>query len=561
MSTASPAGRRDRFAIGLLPLGLLLLNHEWIFPGPARDPWIYYGFFRGLPEYMRSFTGSYFASRLSVILPGWLVYRVFSSLAANVVLHVLLFWLATLSFHAAVSRIFGRRAALLATLLLACHPFFLDAIGGNYVDGFGLAYVLAGYAVVTRAAGPDGRRRDLVLAGGLATACVSANLFYAVFLPFLALHYLVLRASRGGMPLLEGGLCATAGAAGAGLVFSLSSKLLGGRYLYFLGSTSFAQTFRNQVNPFKRPPGEWLPAATWLVLPVLVALSAAVFLVRLVRRRDADPCRLLAYAQIQFLLFLAMLVAWQAGDKVPALQHSYYASLLLPSLFLALAGQLAPVLENLAPRRFVLAGSGAAALLALSVFLASPLSPPAGPASSGTIVAVAAGLPAILIVAAGRRDAAAALLLTLSLATSQTLSHRQFGQDPRRSGYGEKLALFRQIDESVTAWRRVDASGALHFWFDAQEPPGLLYDLVASTSLWGARLVSTRFPELPGPRTPMGRPLGPGLRIAILSQQPAALDRARSALSPLGLGVLLLSAKRIDGPAGAFTMTFIETTR
>lgn len=558
----SSTTRRDVLAIVLLPVALLLVNHQWIFSGPWRDPWIYYGHFRGLPEYMRVFTGTYFTSRLSVLLPGWIVYRLLSGLAANVVLHLLLFWLAALSFYGTALRIFGRRAALVSTLALACHPFFLDSVGENYVDGFGLAYVLGAFYFLTRAFGPDGRNRDLVIAGAFAMACISANLFYVVFLPILALHVLFLRSPQGRRAVPEGTLFAAVGAAGAFLFFSLASKSLGGRYLYFLASTSYAVSLRNQTGLTIPPYAEWLPVATWLVLPALAALAAAALLVRLSRRRDADPGGTLSYAQIGFLLFLAMLTLWGMNRRHEPLQVACYTSLLLPSLFFALAGQLTPILKDLAPERFRLVAWGTTVLLAVSVSLSYPTSPPPRAAWFTMLLALAAGLPAVLVVAMGRRGAAAALLLAFSLATSQALSHRPVGNAWWSNGCRvDRLAMFREVEEIVTAWRRVDASGALHFWFDAREPQGLLYDVVASTSLWGMRLVSTRFPEIAGGRTHMGRPLDPGMKIAILSQRVTALDEARAALAPLGLGARLLSEKRIDGPAGTFTMTFVEVTR
>src|SRR5579864_995432 len=131
-----------------LPLAQAALDHRWLFDGFSRDPWIYYGYFRFARVYLHEAWNEYYSSRLSVILPGYALRALLPAVPANLVLHLGLYACAIAAFHGSARIYAGRRCALLASVVLACQPFFLRAIGSNYVPGFGLAYYLLALAAV-----------------------------------------------------------------------------------------------------------------------------------------------------------------------------------------------------------------------------------------------------------------------------------------------------------------------------------------------------------------------------------------------------------------------------
>ncbi len=57
------------------------------------DPWVYTGFFLSLPSFLRMFPETYYGSRLSVLLPGFLAHGMFPPLVASYVLHLTLYCL------------------------------------------------------------------------------------------------------------------------------------------------------------------------------------------------------------------------------------------------------------------------------------------------------------------------------------------------------------------------------------------------------------------------------------------------------------------------------------
>jgi hypothetical protein len=183
--------------LALLPLAQTALRPRWLFDGPGADPWIYYGYFRFARIYLHEAWAEYYSSRLSVILPGFLAHRALPPLAANAALHLALYACAVGAFFLAARAYAGRRGALLAAVVLGSQPFFLNAVGSNYVDGFGMTYFLPALAALAgAAAGHPGAKLLLAAAGACAVAIVSANLFYTIYLPLLAAHFLVLDRSR-----------------------------------------------------------------------------------------------------------------------------------------------------------------------------------------------------------------------------------------------------------------------------------------------------------------------------------------------------------------------------
>src|SRR5262249_7589238 len=127
----------------ILPVLLLTINHHWVFSDTRRiDPWVYFGYYLNLPNHLHAFGGTYYGTRLSTIIPGYLAYQLLPPLAANYILHLILDYASVLSLYMILSQTLSRRAGFLAATCMGCHFFFLQAIGWDYVDGFSIAYLL-----------------------------------------------------------------------------------------------------------------------------------------------------------------------------------------------------------------------------------------------------------------------------------------------------------------------------------------------------------------------------------------------------------------------------------
>lgn len=593
---AGPAAARERDAtaghgsrwsalrygmlLAVLPLAQAALDRRWLFDGPGRDAWIYYGYFRFARVYLEEAASAYYSSRLSVILPGHLVRKLLPAVPANVVLHLGLYACAIAAFYGSTRIYSGRRGALLASLVLGGQPYFLWAMGSNYVPGWGLTYFLVALAAIAAAASrPGGRAAGVLLAvaGAAAVALVAANLFYALYLPLLAAHFLVLNRHGARRPLLPAAGWAAAGGAVAFAGLDAVGWLWGHGSKVFLAPTVlWLWDFSKQASIFKHPIARWGPHAWWLVFPVVVLGGSLAWLLRQHRQtRSPAPnaaaggsdggggrsSGLRVFAQLQYVAAFAVMAACELEPHGMPLEYFFYALLLLPPACLALAGQLAPLLDRLTPRVFGgLAVATAAVLVPISVGRVRPWELSRVPTIA---LPLAAGAIAVAVIAAGWRGLRPAVLVMASLIASLLLIHNPF--DSRRfgshGGYADSYRYFRQIDSILTRLQAADPSMRLRLWYSMDEEDGGFYDSLACAWRLCERLVTISFPDVAGGRMCDGQPLQPGMKVAVLTQRPppAAAAAAEVALESIGLRARWLGAASVPGPEKPVSLVFLET--
>jgi hypothetical protein len=567
------------WVLGALPLLLLALSNDWCITPPGLiDPWVYFGYYQDLPQHLTSFDGTYYGTRLSALLPGYAAYHCLPPLAANYVLHLGLYYACVVSLYWILALTISVRAGLLAAVCLGCHFFFLRAIGWDYVNGFGIAYFLLSALALTAATRTTFWKGNLVAAGMNSAALVIANTFYGVFLPYLAIHYLYLNRRSRRNPLLRGMGLYLLGVSGLILALCLLSWLVAGRF-WFLGPTlHFAHTFAGQTNPWKVPISTWLPMADWLVLPALTALGSLAFCNSFrypqSGKKGTVPRSLMAdsslfrgmavFYQGQFLFTLIMMIGWEWWGQ-PILQLQEYASLLLPATLLALGAQLALHVERLSRRQF-------GALLAM-VLLAS-LAPyalnnagewPTRLSRWSAALTLAGGTLGLAVLTSRRPGAlAAAGIIVLFVSIPACLAWHTFDfsearprivsireESPRRREHYHAADILCSVFDAARVVRKWDPAGQTRFWYDARAPMGKVCTAVASTYLWGYRLVNTAFPAVGDPAE-FARLKGH--QVLILSADVDALAKANASMKELGMEASLLAEQHIAYPSVAFTM-------
>jgi hypothetical protein len=575
----TPGRVRACLLLALIPLGVAAVHPDSAFSPLFHDSWLYHGYFLDLPGHLRAFGNLYYSSRLSMTLPGWLAYKALPPVWANHALHLGVYLMGAVSLYFVLRRTAGARAALLAALLLGGHHFFQLAAASDYCDGYAMGYFLLACASCTQAAHSDRWRAWLFLAGVAAAALVAVNLMLGLLvLPLAAHHVLANRAGRR-QPLDTGGFWVGAGAGCLLGGLSLFSTLLGGPFWFLAPSFDFGQQAVQHANPFKRPLLEWLPHADWLVWPAAAAVGAVVFLAR--RRPGRPP--LAAWYQVQLLALVAVLAGTECSPRYSLLQVWLYAGpFLVPVSFLALGGQWAGWLDALPPGAFAwLAGCAALSPIAVA---ALPARPDLVLAAGVLAVAALAGVLVPLLASrrvhpggpdggdeprrspAGAVAGAAALALLAAAEAGLRQGFRMDDALPHDVAHGlriERVAAFdgqrRQVFESIhQAMRQIralDPGYSACYWFDIDETFGLLFDNIACLHCWG-RLVNTNFPEL----HPEWAPLRPGMRLLVLSADPAVVERLRRALGPRGLEVEELRQRGVGLGHLGFGIHLVETS-
>lgn len=554
-----------------LPLAILKLDDTWLFAYSASpqgfiDAWVYFGYFLDLTQHLQTFrSGAYYGGRLPWIVPGFLAYRLFPPLVAAYVLHVAFYWAAVVSLYLILKHTVSQRAALLTGLLMGCHSYFLWAIGWDYVNGAAITYVLLTVCALTYAARSERPRRWLVLSGVVFGATIYCHLFLITFAPLFVLYYRFAKNEYGRKSLASGFRFFAHGFLALSSLFVVFNILFKAAPLFFILPSLKSASKWVAADPWFDPSYKWITSAIWLLFPAVMLVGSLLF----VNRRDSRTTARGGFPwfwQGYFVLSAVIMLLWQLQGQ-PIFQVVYYTSYLIPATFLALGAQLAPVLEGFSRKQFAAICGGAAVLLLLpfAVPLHSRLimviqqHPWLWPAIAGT-----AGVT--LLARRVRYTGALAVLLICAACGSLNLGTgtRTWG----RAGEPDDPALQKQaflaVVDSVRAVQQIDPSGHLFFWYDFRAPLGPLHRTVASTFLWARRLVSENFPLLGAQAEPPSLKLKippPHTRIAILTVDEAALEKAEQSMREVGLTARFIGQRSIrEGPI-AWNMILIETEK
>jgi hypothetical protein len=128
---------------------------------------------------------------------------------------------------------------------------------------------------------------------------------------------------------------------------------------------------------------------------------------------------------------------------------------------------------------------------------------------------------------------------------------------------------FRAIYDCAQLARKIDQTANVWFWFDMNERLGPVYNIVTCTHWWDARTINRGFPAL-HPEAGLMRdaqvvPFNtahaayqPGRKIIILSEDPAAMDKAVASLQARSVNVRPVDAHAVGTGRVAFTASVLE---
>lgn len=531
-----------------LPWLLLVADPGWVYGSLYRDSWIYFGFFQDLPGHLRAYPDFYGCSRLTVTLPGWLAYQFLPPVAANVGLHLAVYYAAVFAGYAVFARAGGRRVGLLVAVLFGGHPFLLKAAGWDYVDGFVIAYFLLAQTLLMRAADSERWRTWAALAGAAAGAMCAANLAFAPLLLALAGWFVSLR------PRASAGRAAGWFALGAGVllvVLGVVSAALGGRWFFLAPSLNFVANYTTGIaRMYVHPPGDWIGGAVWLVFPAAACAGAVVALVRRTGAR---------FVQWHLLAAAGVLLAAQYQGRFGFLEVWYYASaaVMVPA-FTALAGQWAGRLDALSPRQH-----GILVAAACGIGLLTAVASRSGLAGPSWLIPVAlgCGVAAVLLPRlprAGFRVALVAVvlfgLLNLGVQARFRMAEAMPGVAPVlrleacQAFDPHRKACFLALHETARWVRELDEPGRVWFWYPLYEPLGPVYDMAAHTHGTYYRVIGWEFPLIREGTMANGRPVGDlaaGATIVVFSERDEARDEAVRELRARGVNVEVVGERAL----------------
>lgn len=581
----------DIIILLLTPVTLCLAIPDWIFtPMAGIDPYLYLGYFRNFSHHVAIFGSTYYAARLPFIIPGYVCYQIFPPLVANYVLHLGFYYVALFSLYFTLRIAVNRRTALLTAVLMGFYPYFMAAVGWDYIDGAGIAYFLLTLLLLTLAANspyltqtPNLKQSRnsplskkcylfLFLTGMSLAALIYTNTFLLIMIPSLVLYYLVMRPLSWSL-FWKSALIASLGGILATILFGIVNIVAGGSFLFFMPSVYVTGYFLIKSNPWLAVGYNWLLHVPFMVLPFFILLTSFFFIVAsLIRVKSSllkmhvilHVARDNVFSLCYVLNFLLILVVQLLGK--PVFQVQYYASYLLPTAFLAAGAQLAGPLSRLGKRQYTIIAIIVISFLAGSylIYYHTPLRSVISCVDSIWYVFIVLVAGALCLSMAGkRRQTINTLLVGLALlffasAPITLIATKQITY----CACNQRQQNFLAVIKSDDIIRTHDTTGNLRFWYSATEPLGNLYTAIASTRLWGYRLINDKFPEVVEPDFPGHKleseiiPLNTD--IVILSSDKDALLKANAALNGVGLKANLIGTEEITQGTIGFTMTFIR---
>jgi hypothetical protein len=528
------------------------------------DSWVYSGFFLSLPDHLARWGDTYYATRLSWLLPGYAAHQVLPPLVANYVLHFGFFYVLLFSIYALVTSAVHRTAACIATLLVAWSPEVIAAMSWDYVDGAVITYLAVTLLCLEKASSSPNRWQWAAASGAALTCLGSANLVATTLWPICVL-FLVLRVGfvrwRSVLAILA---VAAVGAVATLAVFGFANQMLGGQFLFFKPSVSYASTRMWVPSPWDVEGLGWLPDAPFLILPAVAAFGAIVALVGRFRTLRTFSGSLQAIVLTAVVWWVVHSVLWSHSMHL-----SFYISYLLPLGLLALALHPdSPI--HLTPSRLQRAAAMQLAILGLLivhllVFRGGDIAWATAASAVGVALATPFGINAYVAFAI-----ASIALVALRFVRTPWFRWPAFlvmlvmpySSVPSNWASPDTAHLQDDFAVSVSAHRfigqHLDQNRGLRMWYALAPNEPRPFKNISSTYLWGWTLVNEAMPTLAPAQAAL---LAPDTQLVMMAARRGEVDAAQQALQAFGLEYVPRVQHEFTGRGSNFWVIIGEMSR
>jgi len=436
------------------------------------DPWYYFGEFIHFPHY-EHLHPNYAGERLPWILPGYALVHLFSASSGVLLLHLSFYYMAIFSLYAIVKAFANVRTALLTSCLLGCHPLFLGANGWTYVDGACIAYLLLAFYFLTKSLSAPHRHIWILLSGTAWAALIYTYLTWLMFSPCCMYYYSYLAADQpiswknSRANFIRFLVFFSAGFAALTVVLSVCFGSFFVHRFFFYTNIKAAFAFLHMSKPLVDNGYTWVKSASWILLPVLMFLASIGLLFQHGRRRVTLSRPALALLAVYLFCFTAAVVMTVRNNRL--LQWDYFASILIPIIFLSLGVTILKVPAALSNFRYFIF------LIVPCAICLSPLVSPERYQAEVLIFGLAwpyaigiTGLAARLAYPKSRR------LWALCLCSLAFTSSAAIPEAPGRTWHAayDGLAVTKRVEAAIHAIeQRVPADSVPVFWIDDYSDP------------------------------------------------------------------------------------------
>ena len=545
----------------LVNRNLFIINPYWL----TIDPWLYTGYFLNFEGYYRTFGVLYYGTRLSWIIPGYTLYKIFPILVANYILHFGFIAAAVLSLYYILKRTISERTAVFTTLLFAGYVYFLNEMGWDYISCPAITFFLLAILFIVLSTQSRYWRYHLFIAGMFCISMLYANLFMIVFLPTLTAFLLFIYPDR-----IKKLTYFIPGVLVGSIIMELFVYLLTGNIWVIFKQVNIARHYYDVSNPWLIPVWNWILNAQWLLLPLIVVIGCIIFL--LFQCSNTGNKNKYSYNLLFVLNFLATILIFMGfhikGD--PVFQFTYYACYLIPPMFLALGAICSGILDSLTSRQVY-------SILCIEICLL--LLPYTSINTFLKLGVMQSGIYQFFWVFA------VCWIILLSLSTlSQKIQIKSLSipilllaivlmclfngitypsyptnhPDTYENGFASIIGSVRTINDETNGQY-------IKFWYDVNESGkngyyGGLFNNINAMNCWGYTWVGRDFPDIDKKNVEALLKQQPKPNIVILSTKNNVISLAEKSLGEIGYNVIPLSERNVNVGKVNFNITLITIT-
>jgi len=550
---------------------LFLVNRNLFIINPYTitiDPWLYTGYFLNFESYYHTFGILYYGTRLSWIIPGYVLYTIFPTLTANYVLHFGFIAAAVLSLYYILKQTISDRVAVFTALLFAGYAYFLNEMGWDYISGAVITFFLLSVLFLTLSAQSRYWKYYLFLAGIFCVSMIYANFFTIIFFPTLVAYLFFIYLNRNKSTIISRLFYFILGIFVGSATMELFAYRLTGKTLVILGQVNTGIYYSNIPNPWWIPIENWIFNASWLLFPLIIVVGCIIFLS--FQQFNIGNKNKYSYKWFFILNFVATVLIF-VGLYIkgnPVFQFTYYACYLIPPMFLAIGAICSGILDLLTSRQFyfILCSEFCLLLLpytSINTFFKS------GILQSGTnlfflIFAVCWIIFLFFsIISPKVHFTSVSVLIILLAVISMSIFNGVLCSQPDPNYPDNYENGFVSVIDSVKIISSETNGQNVRFWYDANESGkngyyGGIFNNINAMYLWGYTFIGRDFPQIDKKNIDPILKSSATTQIVIITTKNDAFLSANKTLNDLGYRASFLTEKRIRTGNINFNLMFIK---
>jgi hypothetical protein len=441
------------------------------FPPPGWvDPGVYIGYFRNLDTLLSNYGDTYFVNRAPMILVGHALYKVLPLWLANAALSGVWYVGVLLALRALLRPLppLIRKAAL---ILYGCSPLVVATVARSYADGPAITLSMLSMAAAWRATLGVPSMRGLFIAGFCAVFAVLTQPGSAFVLVPMSLA-LLLADNRARLvqwfPIALG--AGSLGAAFGFLAYLALGLWLTGQVDLSVLADMLVQSSQGLGLKYRESWTAWVFPTTRLFF-VWSVLLAGLWTSRASTLANApmEVQRLFKWALISACGSFALMLASDILVGTSLWQYPFYASYLLPAVYILLAAIIAVWMAEAGAndRLFVLAAAlGLSTIATLAVMAATADAPPTAVVFPVLDVVCATAAIAAILAASSVRPVALIIVFLAALCPLASVS-----ADTRHVYRGHAASFgstYKVLNQAADEIDRATAGRRILFWYDRE---------------------------------------------------------------------------------------------